>query len=109
MLEPGLGVVERLFVGEVEDHAGGLGECEVVVDNSAVSLLSGRVPEFQVKGGIVVLYLFEAVVDADSWLLRVVLAVDVAQQQRALAHGRATDDDGLVVAQGGVFNLTHSG
>ena len=96
MLEPGLGVVERLLVGEVED-------------NSAVSLLSGRVPEFQVEGGIVVLYLFEAVVDADSWLLRVVLAVDVAQQQRALAHGRATDDDGLVVAQGGVFNLTHSG
>lgn len=51
--------------------------------------------------------LLKAIVDADGGLLRVELPVDVAQQQRTLAHRRPADDDRLVIFKGRVLHLTH--
>lgn len=51
--------------------------------------------------------LLKAIVDADGGLLRVELPVDIAQQQRALAHRRPSDDDGLIIFKGRVLYLTH--
>jgi hypothetical protein len=108
LLQPGLGVGERVLVGEVKHHAGGLGQREVVVYDGSVAFLAGGVPEFEVEGGVGIGHLLEAVVDADGGLLRVELSVHVAQQQRALAHCRPPDDDRLVVLQAGVLKFTHN-
>ena len=107
LLEPVFGIVEGVLVGEVEHDHPRLREGEVVVDNCAVPFLAGRVPEFQVEGGVGVRYLLEAVVDADGGLLGVELAVDVADEQGALANGRPADDDGFVVFETCVLHLAH--
>ena len=107
LLEPVLGIVEGVLVREVEHDYPRLREGEVVVDNCAVPFLTGRVPEFQVEGGVGVRDLFEAVVDADGGLLGVELAIDVADEQGALANGRPADDDCFVVFETCVLHLAH--
>ena len=86
LLQPCFSVSQRVLVSEVEHHHCCLGQVEVIIDDGAVTFLSSGVPQLEVEGVALVLDFFEAVVNADGGLLRVVAAVDVAQQQGALAH-----------------------
>lgn len=53
------------------------------------------------------IYLFEAIIDSDGGLLRVELFVNISNEEGAFAHCWPTDNNGLVVFQSSLLNLTH--
>lgn len=86
LLHPGGGLVEGGFVVEIEDHDGGLGMREVIVDNSAIPLMPSCIPELEGVGFALMSDLLHQDVNADSGMWLVVFAVSVLEDEGRLAH-----------------------
>lgn len=86
LLHPGGGFIEGGFVSKIEDHDGGLGMGEIIVDNSAIPLMPSSIPELEGVGFALMSDFLHQDVDADSGMWLVVFAVGVLEDERGLAH-----------------------
>ena len=81
LLHPDGSFIEGGFVSEIEDHDGGLGMGEVIVDNSAITLMPSCIPELEGVGFALMIDLLHQDVDANSGMWLVVFTVGVFEDE----------------------------
>lgn len=107
LLEPIFSIIEWVLVGKVEHNDTCFWESEVVIDNSSISLLSCRIPKFKIESSIRMTYFFEAIVDSDSWLLRIKLTINITDKESTFSNSWSSNYDSFIILKPCIFKLTH--